>query len=552
MERVWRAAALTGLVLFVYARTAGFGFLNYDDDGYVTGNIPVLNGLTANSIEWAFTSVSRFYWHPLTWLSLMADVELFGTAPGPMHAVNVAFHLGTTLLLFLCLRRLTGSAGRSFTVAALFAVHPLRIESVAWIAERKDVLSAFLTVTTILAYERYARRPSRGRYTGVVALFVAACMAKPMAITLPFLLLLLDWWPLKRRVLLEKLPLLAIAAGFAVITYIGAQQMGAMQMLEPPSTAVRVQNAIWSLGQYLRQTFVPSGFAIVYPYPKNFPGVALIGLGLAVLTSAAVWQRRARPWLLIGWLWFVIGVGPTLGLVQAGVQARADRFTYIPHVGLLTAIVWLAAEFVPGRFHRTLAAASIAALTLVSYTQVKAWKDSETVFAQALANTSDNWLAEYKYGLALAEKQNFTGAEKHLRRASSLDTADPHSRFQLGRLAAANRRHEEAAELFTQTVRLKPDYADAHFSRASMLALLNRPDQALEAFETARKAGLAPEWEYQAHIASGVLLARAGRLAEAEQHFQLAVDLQPGSLEARHYLARAQQELRQAQPGSGR
>ncbi|HYP08919.1 MAG TPA: tetratricopeptide repeat protein [Bryobacteraceae bacterium] len=544
MERHWQWATLIGLVLFVFVQVAGFGFLNYDDDGYVTANPPVLKGLTGESLGWAFTSLSRFYWHPLTWISLMADVSLFGPSPGAMHLVNVGVHLATTLLLFFFLRRLTGEVGRSFLVSALFSVHPLRVESVAWIAERKDVLSAFLIVATLLVYERYARQPSRLGYLTVSGLFVLACMAKPMAVTVPILMLLLDLWPLRRRALLEKAPLLGIAAGFAVITYVGAREMGALQMLEPPSLATRLQNAVWSLGWYLRQTFVPLGLSIVYPYPRSFPGVWWIVVVLAGATGAAIWQWRARPWILTGWLWFVVGVAPTLGLVQAGVQARADRFTYIPHVGLLMAVVWLAAEFLPRRFHQAAAVAAILALAVLANRQVSAWRNSETVFAQALANTSDNWLAEYKYGLALLERNDTASAEKYMRRAAALDPSDPHSRFQLGRLAAAAGRHEQASQYFAETIRLKPNYGDAHYSLGSMLATLNQVDEAVRAFDRARAAGLLPEWEYQAHIGSGVLLARSGRLADAERHFRAAVALQPQSEEARRNLALAQEQLR--------
>ena len=550
MDRHWRITALIALVIVVFARAATFGFINYDDDGYVTSNAYVLKGLAADSVQWAFTSLSRFYWHPLTWLSLMADVELFGVRPGAMHATNVVLHCAAACLVFLWLRSITGNEGRSLVVAALFAAHPLRVESVAWIAERKDVLSAVLIAATLLLYQRYVRQPSRGRYATMAAVFALACMAKPVAITVPILLLLLDFWPLKRHALLEKLPLLGIAIITAGLTYIGAGQMGAMDMLRPIPLTMRVQNAVWSLGEYLRQTFVPSGFAIVYPYPDSFPGLVFMIIGLAAFTAAAVWQRKQRPWILVGWLWFVIGLAPSLGIVQAGVQSRADRFTYIPHVGLFIAVVWIAAEFLPRRIHVAVATTAIAVCAFLANRQVLQWRDSETIFGQALRNTSDNWLAEHKYGLALLDRNDSAGAERHLRRAALLDPEDPHTRFHLGRVAASTQRHSEALAWFTEAVRLKPDHADAHFSRASMLAALGRSADAVEAFDRARQAGLIPEWEYQARMNSGVLLANSGRLAEAEAQFRAAAALKPDSVDARRNLARAQEELRHTMNGA--
>jgi Flp pilus assembly protein TadD len=548
MDRKWRIAALIAAVLFIYGQTGGFGFLNYDDDAYVTGNSHVLKGLAGESIAWAWQSVSKFYWHPLTWLSLMTNVQFFGPSAGSMHVANLMLHGAAAVVLYLALLRLTGKEGRSFTVAALFAVHPLRVESVAWVAERKDVLCGLLMVGTFWAYERYVRLPSRSRYGTVIGLFAAACLAKPMAVIVPVLLLILDWWPLRRRAFLEKIPFVVIAAGIAVLTYVGQREMGALAMVEPTPIPVRLQNATWSVGQYLRQTFVPTGFSIIYPYSQQFPGFWGVAVALMSLTGLAVWQRRSRPWILAGWLWFVIGLLPTLGLIQAGVQARADRFTYIPQIGLLIAVVWLTAEFVPQRVLEPVGFAAVAVLAFVSYQQTSAWRSSETVFAQAVRNTSNNWLAEHKYALALLERRDVAGAETHLRRAAALNRTDPHTPFHLGLLLAARGRAIEAEHQFAEAARLKPDYADAHYSRATMLAQLGKPSEALAAFERAMRIGMPLDWEYQGHLQTGVILAQTGRIAEAEKHFRSALAIQPNSLEARRLLTQAEGQRRGEKP----
>ena len=544
MKSRWHLVLPAALVVFIYLQTLNFTFINYDDDAYVTANPMVIGGLSLQSVQWAFTSLERFYWHPLTWLSHLADVSLFGANAGPMHGMNLLFHLLSSCLLLIVLTRLTGAARPSLAVALLFAVHPLRVESVAWIAERKDVLSGFLIVATLWAYERYVRQPSFVRYATTFALFLLALTAKPAAVVVPLLLMILDFWPLQRFAFKEKFPFFAVSAIVASLTVTGSERMGALDMLGPVPLMTRVANAFWSVGIYLGKTLFPFNLAALYPYRQDLPFAPLMAAGLGGITVLAVLQRKRRPWILAGWLWFVIALAPTLGFIQAGVQARADRFTYVAHIGLLIGFVWMAYEFLPTRAHTGVLAVVVLVFTYLSYIQTSTWKNSETVFAHAIAHTSTNWLAEYKYGLALWERGANADAVVHLRRAVDANESDPYSRLQLGRIAAAEGRFAEAADWFAQTVRLKPDYGDAHYSLGTMFVALGRESEALAAFERSIDAGLAPEWKAKAHLSAGIALARSRKIVDAQKHFRAALSIQPNFPEAKHALLLTEQDLR--------
>ncbi len=543
MKSRWHLVLPAALVVFIYLQTINFTFINYDDDAYVTANPMVTGGLTVQSLQWAFTSLERFYWHPLTWVSHLTDVSLFGVDPGPMHAVNMLLHFLSSCLLLIVLTRLTGASRRSLAVTLLFAVHPLRVESVAWIAERKDVLSGFLIIATLWAYERYIRQPSSTRYASTYALFLLALAAKPAAVIVPFLLMILDFWPLQRFALKEKIPFFAMSAMVAGLTITGAERMGALHMLGPVPLTARIANAFWSVGTYVGKTILPFNLAALYPYPEDLPFAPLMAVALGAITVFAVLQRKRRPWILAGWLWFVIALAPTLGFIQAGVQARADRFTYLAHIGLLIGFVWTAYEFLPTRAHTGVLTAVVIVFTYLSYVQTSTWKNSETVFAHAIAHTSTNWLAEYKYGLALSERGANADAVVHLRRAVDANASDPYSRLQLGRVAAAEGRFAEAADWFAQTVRVKPDYGDAHYSLGTMFVALGREGEALAAFERSIQSGLAPEWKAKAHLSAGIALARSGRIVDAQRHFRAALSIQPDFAEAKHALLLTEDDL---------
>ncbi|MBI5071150.1 MAG: tetratricopeptide repeat protein [Deltaproteobacteria bacterium] len=407
--RLALAAALATASFALYLPVAGHRFLSFDDPQYLLENAMVRRGLTWAGAAWAFGTLHFSNWHPLTWLSHMLDVELFGLDAGAHHLVSAGLHAANAALLFLVLRGLTGATWRSLAVAALFAAHPLRVESVAWVAERKDLLSALFGLATLGAWRRHAERPGLARYLLAVAAFAASLMAKPMWVTLPFVLLLLDLWPLQRwagsplpadpecpslprlplgALLLEKVPLLLLSAASSAITVIAQSRGGAVAGLEVgPGT--RVANALLSCARYLSKSFWPADLAAFYPFPRALPAwqVGLAALLLAALTGLAVWRARTSPWLLVGWLWFLGTLVPVLGLVQVGGQAMADRYTYLPAIGLLVALAWELPRLAGARPAAVVAAAALLALGLATARQLAFWRDDVALFSHALAAT---------------------------------------------------------------------------------------------------------------------------------------------------------------------
>ncbi len=417
-------AALALLTLAAWLPALRNGFVNLDDPYYVTAQPHVLPGITRAGLAWAWTAKVASNWHPLTMLSHMLDCQLFGLDPAGHHATSLLLHLANVLLLFAVLWRMTGAAGRSAAVAALFAVHPTHVESVAWVAERKDVLSALFWLLAMGAWERYARAPSIGRYLLVALLMALGLMAKPMVVTLPFALLLLDVWPLGRlqlgwkRLTIEKIPLLALSAASSLITL--RYQQTSLAPLGVVPWSLRAANALVSYAAYLGKLFLPRHLAVFYPIPLAIPAwkVAGAALLLTALTALAVWRARREPWLLVGWLWFLGTLVPVIGLVQVGRQAMADRYTYIPSIGLFLAVVWSLAEL--GKAHRAALAATagivILALAAITWTQIGYWSDSATLFRHALAATGDdNYLAHIGLGKALMGEKDWDGAAAQFR-----------------------------------------------------------------------------------------------------------------------------------------
>src|SRR5690349_9631936 len=358
MRRVhWICFALAAMTLLVYARVYTADFVNYDDNDYVYENPHVMHGLSIAAVHWAFGTTDVSYWHPLTWLSHMLDVQLFGLNPAGHHATNVILHASASVLLFLLLRRMTGDDWRSAVVAALFAWHPLHIESVAWISERKDVLSTFFWILTLMAYVRYATEVrDQGRRTRIfyglsLLLFVLGLMSKPMVVTLPFVLLLLDFWPLGRasnalgfrRLVLEKVPFFILTVAASAVTYWVQKTGGAMAPTDSIPMSTRLMNAVLAYGSYVSKVFWPSNLAIVYPYHKHaWPAAMTLGLALMLILWTGLlvfWARRDRA-PLIGWFWFLGTLVPTIGIVQVGSQSMADRYTYIPSIGFFILVVW--------------------------------------------------------------------------------------------------------------------------------------------------------------------------------------------------------------------
>ena len=409
---------LVAMTAAVYWQTGDHPFFLVDDGEYVQENPVVLEGLTLRGVDWAFTSFHAANWHPLAWISHMADVEVFGPDPGRHHLVNVLIHGLNALLLFLVLHGMTGAPWRSALVAALFAVHPLHVESVAWVAERKDLLCAFFGFLTIGAYTRYVRKPAVGRYAALLLSYVLCLLSKPMLVTLPVLLLLLDYWPLGRLFptdcprtarasgwllprVVEKIPLFLLSAASCILTLVAQGSAGAVTSLTRFPLGLRVGNAVVSYAGYLLGAVWPSPLAVYYPFPAGgIPAWKVAGACalLAVATLMVFLRGRNRPWLVTGWLWYLGALVPVIGLVQVGEQAMVDRYTYLPLIGLFLVIAWEGGEVLPGwRFRRQAlgiaAAAILAVLSAAAWVQVGYWTNSTTLIRHTLSVTRDNWMA---------------------------------------------------------------------------------------------------------------------------------------------------------------
>jgi len=428
---------LISLCLAIYWQTSSFEFVNFDDDRYILNNPHVSQGLTLAGIKWAFKSTYAANWHPVTWISHMIDCSLFGLDSGRHHLVNVFLHTANTILLFLVLTAMTNLPWRSAVVAGLFAAHPLHVESVAWVAERKDVLSTLFWLLTLLIYSWYSQHPRAKTYLMVIIGYVLGLMSKPMLVSLPFVLLLLDFWPLGRLrdqsarirlLILEKIPLFALALGVSIVTFIAQKSEGAVVSAGEYPIGVRLANACVAYVAYLWKTLWPAKLACFYPHPgASLPTwqVVVSSCLLAIFTFAAIGLARRRSYLTVGWFWFVITLLPVIGVIQVGRQAMADRYTYIPLIGVFVAVVWSVAEFAQPK-RRLIIAFSVlsllwlGALSVASYKQAQYWQDSVSLFRRAVSVTENNGLAYYNLGCALQEVGDSASAKKCVRKALDL------------------------------------------------------------------------------------------------------------------------------------
>jgi protein O-mannosyl-transferase len=529
--------ALTAMTFAVFGQTARHEFVNFDDNDYVYENAVVSQGLTLKGIEWAFSGSHSANWHPLTWLSHMLDCQIYGLHPAGHHLTSVLIHTAGVIALFLVLRQMTGALWRSAFVATVFAIHPLRVESVAWVAERKDVLSGLLFVLTVGAYVFYSRRPSSpGRYALVILLFALGLMCKPMLVTLPLVLLLLDYWPLRRaesprKLVLEKLPLLALSAAGCVITLLA--QRGAIQSTVSYSMPARVANAMVTGIVYLGQMVWPVKLAAFYPYPQNgLPPlkVALAALALASVSTLVIWRRRQQPWLWVGWFWYLIMLLPVIGIIKVGGQAHADRYTYLPQIGISVAVTWLAAEWHPNRvIGGGLMAGVLAGLMVCAWNQAAYWQDSATIWTRTIACTTDNDTAEYCLGNTLRQKGREDEAILHYRKALEIYPAYASAHYNLGNTLLQEGRLEDAIRQFQSTLQLTPDSAAAHLNLGIALFQEGRVDESIPHFQ--RAAEITPG-DDKAHNDLGNALMEKGRLDEAISHFQNALQIKPDSAPA--------------------
>jgi tetratricopeptide (TPR) repeat protein len=578
----WRRPELVALALalatvLVYLPVFQNELVDYDDDYYISQNPNLKLGLSSQGLKWAFTESYGANWYPLTWLSLMIDYELFGVSAAAFHGVNLVLHAASALLLFFVFLRMTGSLGSSAFIAAVFALHPTHVESVAWAAERKDVLSALFWMLTLWAYARYGEKPSP-RGLALVGLFLAlGLMAKPMLVTLPFVLLLLDAWPLGRlgktavsRLVLEKAPLFVLVAISSVITFVVQRAEGAVQPLQTYSFATRAANALVSYAAYIGKAFWPARLSPYYPHPgESLPPwqavAALAALAATSVITLALARRDQRlRFLPVGWLWYLGTLVPVIGLVQVGQQAMADRYTYLPYIGLSIAVSFGFAEMakrfsVPRPAFVAAGVGSLLALAVVASAQVRVWRDSVTLFEHALRVTEENALAHINLGVAYLNRGRLDEAGRELREAIRIHPGAAEAHAALAGVRSEQGRNGDALELYRTALRLDPGASSTHRALGNLLLKLGDPNQALVHFREA--SALAPRDgdaladlavalsregrheeamakfeeasrrsvdEARLHHNWGVVLMESGNLAEAEKHFEKATAIRPG------------------------
>jgi tetratricopeptide (TPR) repeat protein len=492
-------ALIALLTLAVYQPVLGYGFVNFDDPAYVTDNPHVTAGLTLDGARWALTSLERSNWHPLTWLSHMLDCQLFSLDASFHHATSLALHAASAVLLFLFFAGTTGSTWRSAFVAALFALHPLHVESVAWVSERKDVLSTTLGILTLLAYAWYVQRPLARRLALVAGLFALGLMAKPMLVTLPLVMLLLDHWPLarppQRTQWLEKLPLFALAAASAIVTYVAQSRGGAIVSLERIPLAVRVPNALVACATYLAHTVWPAQLTVFYPY-RDAPGptaIAASALALSAISIVAFVGAARTPAVVVGWLWYLVMLLPVLGLVQAGPQRMADRYSYLPLVGVFLMLAWGVPERLPRARHALAVVALIAlvACSVATRHQLRYWSSSRALFAHAVAVEPDDALARVNLGHALLEGGDVRSAALHYLAAARLEPDLFPARFDAGVALLALGHPEAAVRELREAVRLQPASAPARVQLGLALEADGATTEAMSEYREALR--LAPD-----------------------------------------------------------
>ena len=541
---------LAVVTLAIYAQVIGHQFITLDDPTYIQENSMVNHGLTRAGLAWAFTTFHVANWHPLTWISHMIDCQFFGMNAGGHLLVNALIHAANTLLVFWFLLRTTHARWPSALVAALFALHPLHVESVAWASERKDTLSTFFGLLSLIAYVRYVEAPSSIRYVWTAITLALGLLAKPMLVTWPFVMLLLDYWPLGRwqsakskaqekkliKLILEKIPLFILVAASAVITLIAQSRGGAVRTLAHEPLALRLSNTLVSYAKYLLLTFWPNDLAVYYPLaPGGIPGWQIVGAAFLLIgiTAFCFLQRKIRPYLIVGWLWFLGTLVPVIGLVQVGGQTMADRYFYIPSIGLFVALVFGLADLVKSwRVAPSLcggiSAAALLILATLTNVQIQRWHDSFTLFEHTLSVTPPNLRIEHNLGVALGASNRFDEAATHFEKALQIDP-----NFYDGLVAmSVTRSHQgrmpEAIEYFQAAIRLQPDTPKAHVQLAHALWEQNRDQEALEEM---RRALQSAPGDADIRGDFGLALAMVGRLPEAIEQLHEALRLNPNSAE---------------------
>lgn len=551
---------IVALIWIVFGQTLGHDFVNYDDKTYVYGNALVQEGLTLHSLSRAFVDIQTRNWHPLTLISHMIDCQIFDLKAGGHHFTNVLLHTIAALLLFIWLKNLAQRFWSSAFVAALFAIHPLRVESVAWIAERKDVLSAVFFFLTLIAYSRYARSPTIVRYLLMSILFACGLLSKPMLVTTPVILLLLDYWPLGRshkspvtshtsqmrstgrKLIVEKLPLFILALGISIIAF--ALQVHSSSSLDQLPFLWRLENAFVSYVIYLWQIFWPANLAVFYPHPDDRLPLWALALAAALLLAITLFVfklRQTRPYFFVGWLWYLIMLLPVIGIIEVGLQGHADRYTYLPHVGLYVAFTWLIVDLSASLRHQkqilvASAAVALIALTFSAWKQTTHWRNSETLWTHTLAVTKKNDVALTNLGTALMENGQLDDALSYFQKALDVRSGSEqrHYNFSLsvihdsvGNVLARKGRLNEAIVHLRQAVDLRPDFPDAHYNLGTALFQKGDLDGAIAEYKTA--LSIHPN-DAGAHTSLGNALVQKGLLRDAADHYEKALQWDPDAI----------------------
>jgi protein O-mannosyl-transferase len=546
-------------VIAVYWQVTGFDFINFDDPSYIIENPSVRQGLTLDGIKWAFVTVHSSNWHPLTWISLMLDVQLFGVNPGMHHLTNVIFHIINSILLFLVLERMTGAIWKCAVVASLFALHPLHVESVAWISERKDLLSTFFWMLTMMGYLWYLQQRNIWRFLLVALFYILGLLSKPMLVTLPFALLLLDFWPLERlvfsrtsdiskhhsnaavqyqgmwpelRILItEKIPLIMLAFISSGMTFYAQQKGGAVVSQGFMSIGIRIANAIISYMAYLGKMFWPFNLAVYYPFPDviHLLNVILCLLILLFISALTLFTVKRRPYLIVGWLWYLGTLVPVIGIVQVGAQSMADRYTYIPLIGIFIIVVWGLTDVI-GRWRFSkiaLGTISLGVITILAWTtwmQVSTWRNSITVFSHALQVTKNNDKAHLHLGMALIEKGDVDGALNHYREVVRLNPSNPGVYINLGNTLAEHKEVSRAIEFYSEGLKIDPNNVDIRIGLATLLEGIGKTDEAERHLNEALRVN---PGSIEANNNLGNIMLRTGNYDEAIRHYTEVLRLDP-------------------------
>jgi len=591
---VWISLFFVISILCVYWPVRNFSFVNFDDRQYVTDNYHVQAGLTLKSIRWSFSATHASNWHPLTWLSHMLDCQIYGMNPGHHHMTNVLLHILNTLLLFFIFKRISGSRWKSSFVAALFALHPLHVESVAWVAERKDVLSTFFLMLALWSYAGYVENPRPDKYLLLILFYMLGLMAKPMIVTLPLVLLLLDYWPLNRfqlrplnnenpagqrfyyfGLIREKIPLFILSVASCAITYLVQKSSGAVNSLAAIPFHVRIANALVSYVDYIGKMLWPHNLAVLYPYPKSIVLWKITGAGflLTVITVLVLRSLRSKPYLMVGWFWYLGTLVPVIGIVQVGSQALADRYTYVPLIGIFIMATWWISDWASKKHYKrigffTATAAILLLLIITSRQQVKYWTNSVTLFEHAVNVTDDNSTAQLNLGEALAEhgnmdkavkhykaalkvNPNFTGADLNIgvyfREEGKLDEAINHfskvlseksdraiAHYELGDTLERKGDLSSAVKHYLEAIRIRPGYAKAYNNLGIILAGQNKVDAAIAFLSKALQ--ISPGYA-GAHFNLGKIYFNRNDFEKAIFHYQKALQCDPDMMQALYHLS---------------